>query len=202
VGRSSQVGLLGDKPFECDLTLSTCFETRCANLAGGAGAHTGVTTTMALIDFITLETRESPKEVLERDFPDIAPLPIRGGWGYDQETACIIEPPADPGTPFDGVEVEYIFAEHRLYEELMFFSPIELGYEDISCRLLLQELISEGDRYYDVLKIEVFARPVERAEMLSSARGTARRRRRPPVHTGEREFWFDITSFFGSDKLA
>jgi len=120
----------------------------------------------------------------------------------DPETACIIEPPADPGTPFDGVEVEYIFAEHRLYEELMFFSPIELGYEDISCRLLLQELISEGDRYYDVLKIEVFARPVERAEMLSSARGTARRRRRPPVHTGEREFWFDITSFFGSDKLA
>jgi hypothetical protein len=153
---------------------------------------------MALINFITLETQQSPKEVLEGDFPDIAPLPIRGGWGYNQKTACIIEPPEGPDIPFDGVAVEYIFAEHRLYEELMFFSPLELGYEAISWRLLLQELISEGDRYYDVLKLEVFARPVERAGLLNSARGIATRRRRPPVHSGGCEFWFDITSFFGT----
>lgn len=148
---------------------------------------------MPRIEFITLETSETPREVLERDFPELAPLPIRGGWGYDLETACIIEPPDDPDIPFDGVEVEYVFAAHRLYEELMFFPGLNDSYEDVSFQLLHQMLRCEGDRYYDILTFEVSARPVE----WTAPAGNAKKGRRAPVHTGEREFWFDITSFYG-----
>lgn len=152
---------------------------------------------MPRIEFITLETPESPKEVLERDFPQLAPLPVRGGWGYDLETACIIEPPDDPEIPFDGVDVEYTFAAHRIYEELMFMRPIDDdGYEDISFELLRQVLVQEGGRYYDVLTFQVAARPEEWPDPVRPA-NDAGKRRRAPLHTGEREFWFDITRFFG-----
>lgn len=151
---------------------------------------------MPLINFVTLEVPESPKEVLERDFPDLAPLPIRGGWGYDRETACIIEPPADPDIPFDGVEVEYIFAAHRLYEELI-FSSCNGGYKDIGFKLLHQSLQCKDDRSYDVMKFQVFARPLQWADQSHPARGPRNGRRRAPIHTAEREYWFDITGFFG-----
>ena len=152
---------------------------------------------MPRIEFITLETPESPREVLERDFPDLAPLPIRGGWGYDLATACIIEPPDDPERPFDGVDVEYAFAAHRIYEELMYMRPVDDdGYEDISFQLLNQALRREEDRYYDVLTFQVSARPEEWPDPFRTA-SDAGKPPRAPLHIGEREFWFDITSFFG-----
>ena len=51
-------------------------------------------------------------------------LPIRGGWGYDQEDACIIDkndPIIDPDSPmpFYGVGYEKIFVERRIYMELI-----------------------------------------------------------------------------------
>ena len=148
---------------------------------------------MPKIQFITLETQEMPKEVLERDFPELGPLPIRGGWGYDLETACIIEQPDDLDIPFDGVGVEYVFAEHRIYEELMFVRGPGQRYEDVSIQRLRQRLIGEGDRYYDVLTLQVSARPVKPTAPV----GNANKSRHAPLHTGECEFWFDITSFFG-----
>ena len=152
---------------------------------------------MPRIEFITLETPETPRAVLERDFPNLAPLPIRGGWGYDLETACIIEPPDDPDIPFDGVDVEYAFAAHRIYEELMFMRPVDdNGYEDISFQLLNQALRREGDRYYDVLTSQVSARPQEWPDPVHSTSG-AENHYSASLHTGEREFWFDITGFFG-----
>ena len=152
---------------------------------------------MPRIEFITLDTPEAPREVLERDFPNLPTLPIRGGWGYDLETACIIEPPDDPDIPFDGVDVEYAFAAHRIYEELMFMHPVDDdGYEDISLQLLRQVLVQEGGRYYDVLTFQVSARPEEWPDPVRPA-NDAGKGRRAPLHTGEREFWFDITSFFG-----
>jgi hypothetical protein len=150
---------------------------------------------MPRIEFITLETLETPKEVLERDFPERAPLPIRGGWGYDLQTACIIEPPDDPEIPFDGVDVEYAFAAHRIYEELMFMRPIgDDGYGDISFQFLRQMVRREGDRYHDVVTFQVSARPLE----WTAPVGNAKKGSRAPFHTCEREFWFDITSFYGS----
>lgn len=149
---------------------------------------------MPEIRFITLETEETPKEFLERDFPELAPLPIRGGWGYDLATACIIEAPDDPDIPFNGVRVEYVFAEHRVYEELMFLRGPDDRYEDISIQRRHQRLIGEGDRYYDVLSLQVSARPVQ----WTAPAGNTSKGRCAPIHTGTCEFWFDITSFFGN----
>lgn len=153
---------------------------------------------MPKIEFITIETPETPKEVLERDFPDLPPLPIQGGWGYDMESACIIETSDDPDLPLDGVDVEYAFAEHRLYEELMFMRPLDdKGYKDISLQLLSQALRREGSRYYDVLTFQVSARPEEWPDPFRPA-NDAGKRHPAPLHIGEREFWFDITSFYGN----
>jgi len=152
---------------------------------------------MPKIEFITLETSETPKEILERDFPDLPPLPIRGGWGYDMETTCIIENSDDPDFPLDGVDVEYAFAEHRLYEELMFMRPLDDdGYQDVNFTRTRQMLLQEGDRYFDVLTFQVSARVPEWTNPFSPSSGSVKRRR-APRHTGEREFWFDITSFYG-----
>ena len=152
---------------------------------------------MPKIEFVTLETPETPKEVLKRDFPNLPPLPIRGGWGYDMETACIIETSDDPDFPLDGVDVEYAFAAHRLYLELMFMRPLDDdGYEDIKFTRTRQTTRREGDRYFDVLTFQVSARAPEWADPFSPS--TSSGKRRPaPLHTGEREFWFDITSFYG-----
>ena len=68
---------------------------------------------MKPIDFFDLKTRETPREILEADFPRLGKLPISGGWGYGQPTACIIDkddPCVDPNVPFDGVSIEYLFA--------------------------------------------------------------------------------------------
>jgi hypothetical protein len=76
---------------------------------------------MEPIEFFELVTQKSPKEVIEADFPAVAPLHVRGGWGYGKDTACIVEAETPAGRPVDPVRVEYIFAEYRLYEELIVF---------------------------------------------------------------------------------
>ena len=78
------------------------------------------------IDFFDLKTRETPREIIEADFPRLGKLPISGGWGYGQPTACFIDkddPCVDPNMPFDGVAIEHVFAERRLYEEQIVFRP-------------------------------------------------------------------------------
>ena len=71
-------------------------------------------------------TQLSPREVSDKyPGPD---LPIRGGWGYTKEDACIIDkndPIIDPDSPipFYGVGYEKIFVERRIYLELITLCP-------------------------------------------------------------------------------
>jgi hypothetical protein len=45
---------------------------------------------MSEIDFFRLVTRKTPREILEADFANLrGNLPIRGGWGYTMEDACM-----------------------------------------------------------------------------------------------------------------
>jgi len=63
-----------------------------------------------------LRTRESPRQIIFEDFK--IDLPISGGWGYDIENACVIDKNDSTvikGIPFDGVGVEYVFVEKRIY---------------------------------------------------------------------------------------
>jgi len=72
-----------------------------------------------------LLTKESPRQIIFEDFK--INLPIKGGWGYDFDSACIIDkndPSVIKGVPFDGVAIEYVFVEKRIYEEMIIFPLI------------------------------------------------------------------------------
>ena len=165
------------------------------------------------LPFIDLKTAETPRAILEADFPRLAPLPIHGGWGYSRETACVIDkhdPSVDQNRPFNGVSYEYLFAEYRLYEELIVFKPRGEQFAGIKHRLSRKETRAEDGRSYDVLTFDVvafrqedFDRLREQYEgpdgVLNPAFDSDEHEalRASLIHTGERTFWFDITSFYG-----
>jgi hypothetical protein len=161
----------------------------------------------------SLNTRESPRQILAEDFRSIGELPIRGGWGYTQADACIIDkndPIVNPVLPFDGVAIEYVFVEKRIYEELIVFRPEGQKHSGIRWKCLEAKIASEGDRVFDNLTFEVTAfRDSDwdslRAEWEgpdgheNSAFDVAAHeaRRQEKLLRLTREFWFDITSFYG-----
>jgi len=170
------------------------------------------------IDIQALEIRsvETPREILAADFKSLGgELPIRGGWGYSREDAVVIDkddPVVSKGIPFDGVGIEYIFVEKRIYEELIIFQPKGSGYSGIEWNLLEQRLISYEDRSYDVLSFEVTAIPAADWEALKaeweSNNGFQASESELKAHEEKRsektiryttEYWFDITSFYGSN---
>lgn len=170
--------------------------------------------TMKAIDFFDLKTQETPRDIIEADFPSVGKLPISGGWGYDQATACVIDnndPCVDPSLPFNGVAIEYTFAEKRLYEELIVFRPNGQRYSLIDKHLIQQSLRQVDDRIYDVLIFEVTALWDEDFNFLKQAyegpNGVSNpdfdhkaheALHRSMIRSGIREYWFDITSFYGS----
>ena len=72
-------------------------------------------------------SREEPRQIIAEDFKSvIGVLPIRGGWGYTKADAVIIDatdPVVPKDVPFDGVGIEYLFVEKRIYEEMIIFRP-------------------------------------------------------------------------------
>ena len=103
--------------------------------------------------------------------PSLGNLPIKGGWGYSQATACLIDkndPTVDPGRPFNGVEIEYVFTEYRLYEELIIFRPAGQKYAGIRSKLTSQCLFSHERRHYDHLFFQIQAFREEEFDWLKS----------------------------------
>jgi hypothetical protein len=165
------------------------------------------------IDFFDLKTQKTPREILEADFPSVGRLPISGGWGYDQATACIIDkddPYVDPTVPFNGVAIEYLFAEKRLYEELIIFRSKGHKYYHIDKQRIMQRLLHVDGRNYDVLVFEVTAFIENDFNFLKEAyegpngiinpdfdRQAHEELHRSLMRRGTREYWFDITSFYG-----
>ena len=79
-----------------------------------------------------LLTRESPRQIIFEDFK--IDLPIKGGWGYDFDGACIIDKNDSTvikGMPFDRVGIEYVFVEKRIYEEMIIFREAHKKYSGI-----------------------------------------------------------------------
>jgi len=69
---------------------------------------------------LQLITKESPRQIIFEDFK--IDLPIKGYWGYDIESACIIDKndsTVSQEMPFNGVAIEYVFVEKRIYEEMV-----------------------------------------------------------------------------------
>lgn len=113
------------------------------------------------IDFFELQTAEAPGEVLEADFPKLrGQLPISGGWGYRIEDACIIDrndSTVNPALPFDRVGIQYVFAQHRIDEELIVIRPRGEWYSGIESKLANQRLTQRDGRHYDHLFFNVAA---------------------------------------------
>src|SRR5882672_3353747 len=143
-------------------------------------------------------------------------LPIRGGWGYTQTDACVVDryhPRVNATVPFNGVEVERQFVLARLYEELIVRRAIGEKFAGIRWELLGQRLVSDGLHNYDHLRVAVTA--FAEANWLAlkeefEAGQTAAvkdfdfdahaQKREQLIQRFEREYWFDVTSFYGGGE--
>lgn len=164
------------------------------------------------------KTSVSPRQIIAEHFTSLGKeLPIHGGWGYTKDDACIIDkfdPSVDLMVPFNGVGIEYIFVEKRIYEELIICRPNGERFAGIEWSLLHQELIVEGARQFDKLTFEIRAFPEKDWEYLKAAyegpKGVASPKFDHAAHEKERqervvfltrEYWFDITSFYGQGLI-
>ena len=78
-----------------------------------------------VLKFINLPSglEQTPREI-ESDFKSIGSIPIKGGWAYTKDDAVIIDKDdhsVPKGMPFNGIGIEKIFVEKRIYEELIVF---------------------------------------------------------------------------------
>lgn len=164
---------------------------------------------------LPISTLESPRKVIAKDFVVSldGELPISGGWGYTKEDACIInknDPVVDPVLPFDGIGIEYVFVEKRIYEEMIILRASGDKFSGISWNLKKQELLEENDRHFDKLVYEITAfGDYDWQELKAEFEGPKgkghpdfdeeehEKKRQERMFRLTREFWFDITSFFG-----
>lgn len=161
-------------------------------------------------DEYRLVTKESPRQILLEDYK--LDLPIKGGWGYSLDDACIIDsddPSINSNIPFDGVSLEYVFVEKRLYEEMIIFRRPEERLGGIRWNLDVQCLIPHAGRQFDHLAFDVTAYPEAIWDELTSRFEVIQKNfsqeefdelekyRISNMQSFKREYYFDITSFFG-----
>ena len=157
---------------------------------------------------LNLNTRESPRQIIFEDYK--IDLPISGGWGYDIESACIIDknnPTVDKTIPFDGISIEYVFVEKRIYEEMIIFRGTSDKFWGIRWDLEEQRLIKVDNRSYDILIFDVVGFSEEIWNELTSRFDAIKANeqwdlmedlnayRESKAFKFKREFYFDVTSF-------
>ncbi|MFC1528181.1 hypothetical protein ACFL5D_05515 [Candidatus Neomarinimicrobiota bacterium] len=160
-----------------------------------------------------ISSAETPRKILAADFKSLGgELPIKGGWGYSKEGACIIDkndPVVSKNLPFDGVGIEYIFVEKRIYEELIIFQSKDSKHSGIKWELIEQKLHTIDNKHYDQLRFKVTGfRDNDWNELkleFESNEGFQNSDKKRLAHEKKRkekmvyyntEYWFDITSFF------
>ncbi|MBK6630056.1 MAG: hypothetical protein IPG33_02895 [Betaproteobacteria bacterium] len=161
-----------------------------------------------------ISSTESPREILAADFKSLqGGLPISGGWGYSRDDACIInknDPLVNPKKPFNGVAIEYVFVEKRIYEEMITFRSDGEKFSGISWKLQEQSTLHEEGKVFDRLVYEITAfSDSDWEELKAEFEGPQgyshcdfdikahEEKRQQKMLRLTREFWFDITSFFG-----
>jgi hypothetical protein len=156
-----------------------------------------------------LITRESPRQIILEDFK--IDLPISGGWGYNLETACVIDKndsTVSKVIPFNGVSVEYVFVEKRIYEEMIIFREAHEKYSGIRWNLEKQELLHQANKSYDKLIFNVMGFTDEVWDEITNRFESLKNNnkldllpeldayRESKSYRFTREFYFDITSFY------
>jgi hypothetical protein len=158
---------------------------------------------------LQLITKESPRQIIFEDFK--IDLPIKGYWGYDIESACIIDrndSTVSQEMPFNGVTVEYVFVEKRIYEEMVIFRGDNEKYSGIRWDLDKQELLFVNDKPYDKLVFNIVGftdavwdeltsrfEAIQRSGKLELISELDAYRESEALRL-VREFYFDITSFY------
>lgn len=112
--------------------------------------------------------------------------------------------------PFDGIGIEYVFVEKRIYEEMIIFRPEGEKFSGISWELQQQRLFHEGERIFAKLVFEITAYPDKNWEELKAEfegpqgyghpefdSEAHERKRQEKMVRFTRDFWFDITSYYG-----
>lgn len=158
-----------------------------------------------------LLTKESPRQIIFEDFK--LDLPITGGWGYDFETVCVIDKndsTVNKMIPFNGVSVEYVFVEKRIYEEMIIFRKANEKYAGIRWELKSQELLYKDNKPYDKLVFNVVGFTDEVWNELTSRFEEIKNSgkldllpeldayRDSKAYKFNREYYFDISSFYGA----
>ena len=159
---------------------------------------------------LQLITKESPRQIIFEDFK--IDLPIKGYWGYDIESACIIDKndsTVSQEMPFNGVVIEYVFVEKRIYEEMVIFRGDDEKYSGIRWDLDKQELLFVNDKPYDKLVFNVVGFTDAVWDELTSRFEEIQKNgklelisqldayRESKALRLVREFYFDISSFYG-----
>lgn len=83
-------------------------------------------------------------------------LPISGGWGYVMEDSIIIHKENHArmhGALSDTIGIEYLIVEKRINAELITLRSKDDIYCDVCRKLIKQETIQSGSRWYDHLRI-------------------------------------------------
>ncbi len=157
-----------------------------------------------------LFTRETPRQIILEDFK--IDLPITGGWGYDFESACVIDkndPIVNQTIPFNGVSIEYIFVEKRIYEEMIIFREANEKFSGIRWDLEKQELVFQNEKPYDKLTFKVVGFADEVWDELTRRFEELKNKgqldllpeldayRDSKAYRFTREYYFDISSFYG-----
>jgi len=158
-----------------------------------------------------LLTREPPRQIIFEDFK--IDLPIKGGWGYSFDSACIIDktdPTVSKVMPFDGVGIEYVFVEKRIYEEMIIFRGDHEKYAGIRWNLDKQELLFNNDKPHDKLIFNVIGFADEVWDELTSRFEEIQKSgklelidelnayRESKAYRFTKEFYFDISSFYSA----
>ena len=163
---------------------------------------------------LNIKTIETPRFVIKELYK--LDLPIKGGWGYSIDDACIIDKTDKSviqGIPFDGVSIQYAFIEKRNYAELInthyskeIYRKTDKYYAHIECELIKQRCFSENGKRYDHLEFEIECVPEEIFDKLSElAKDSDKLDEVWKIHEKEklifeRECFFDITSFYGRNN--
>ena len=119
------------------------------------------------------------------------------------------DPKVSKVMPFNGVEIEYIFVEKRIYEEMIIFRGDDEKYAGIRWDLEKQELIFDQDKPYDKLIFNIVGFTDQVWDELTSRFEEIQKNgkvelmseldtyRQSKALRLTREFYFDISSFYG-----
>ena len=152
------------------------------------------------------------RKILIEDFKSLnGYVPIIGGWGYSLDDSIIIDKNdkvVNNQIPFDGVGLEYVLVEKRIYEELIIFKSEEEKYEEISWDLQFQKLLNVDGKMIDHLNFKVTCYKDESIPLLKedfknilAGKNTVEQYKRYKESLQLfyfTDYYFDISSFYAS----